>query len=87
MIARPLTIRSARPGEAAALGRGGRRPMTACLLLAEVDGEPLAIVAVDGGSPPADPVARAELAVRVLLMYRGQVISDATLDASAREPS
>ena len=61
--------------------------MTAAVLLAELDGAPLAIVAVDGGSQPADPVARAELAVRVLLMYRDQVSSDATLDAPAREPS
>ena len=87
MTARPLTIRPARPGEAAALGRGGRRPMTASVLLAELDGAPLAIVAVDGGSPPADAVARAELAVQVLLMYRRQVTSDATLDATARELS
>jgi hypothetical protein len=61
--------------------------MTARVLLGELNGAPLAIVAVDGGSPPADPVARAELAVRVLVMYRGQAISDATLDAPAPGPS
>jgi hypothetical protein len=87
MTARPPTIRRARPGDAAALGRGGCAPMTARVLLGELNGAPLAIVAVDGGSPPADHVARAELAVRVLVMYRGQAIGDATLDVPAPGPS
>jgi hypothetical protein len=42
--------------------------MTARLVLAELDGMPLAIVAVDGSALAADPVARAEHAVRMLRM-------------------
>jgi hypothetical protein len=42
--------------------------MTAQLVLAELDGMPLAIVAVDGSEFAADPVARAEHAVRMLRM-------------------
>jgi hypothetical protein len=77
MTERPLTIRPARPGDTLAWRDDGRRPMTGHLLLAELDGAPLAVVAVDGGWPRADPVARAEHAVRVLLLYRDGVISDA----------
>ena len=77
MTERPLTIPRARPDDAASQHDGGRL-FTGYVLQAELDGAPLAIVAVDGGSPRADPIARAEHAVRVLLMYRNLVISDAT---------
>jgi hypothetical protein len=40
--------------------------MTAQLVLTELDGSPLAIVAVDGSPFATDPVARAEHAVRML---------------------
>src|SRR5262245_20526625 len=74
----PLTHRPTRLPDAAVLRTDGDRPMTGRVLQAELDGKPLAIVAVDGGSPRADPKARAAFAVRVLLLHRGRVISDAT---------
>jgi hypothetical protein len=46
------------------------------MLVAELDGVRLVMVAADGGSLAADPVARAEHAVRFLLLYR-DVISQA----------
>jgi hypothetical protein len=52
---------------------GGR--MNARLVLAELDGLPLAVVAVDGSAFADDPVARAEHAVRVLFTHLGEVIS------------
>ena len=45
--------------------------------MAELDGVPLAVVAVDGSAFADDHVARAEHAVRVLLMQRRQVLSAA----------
>jgi hypothetical protein len=74
MTTLPLTIRPTTPGDTDALGD---RPLRGRVWTAELDGEPLAVVAVDGSAFADDPVARAEHAVRVLLMHRGRVISDA----------
>jgi hypothetical protein len=84
MTERPLTLRPTRPGDTAVLRHDGGRPMTGRVVKAELDGAPLAIVAVDSGSPRADPITRARFAVRVLLMHRGQVISDAARRAGDR---
>jgi hypothetical protein len=70
----PLTIRPARPDGAVPHDDG--RPLRGRVLLAELSGVPLAVVAVDGSAYPADPVGGAEHAVRVLLLHRGEVISD-----------
>jgi hypothetical protein len=75
MTALPLTSRPAGPDETVAYDDGRR--LRGRVLMAELDGVPLAVVAVDGSSFAADPVARARHAVRVLLMHRDKVISDA----------
>ena len=76
MTTRPLTIRPSRPGYTVGLG-GARRPLRGRVWIAELDDVPVAVVAVDGSAFADDPRARARHAVRVLLMYRGDVISDA----------
>jgi hypothetical protein len=79
----PVTIRRPRPADTLPMEDDGRRPLSGHVLLAELDGVPLAIVAVDGRRFADDPVARAVHAVRVLLLHRGEVISDATRGAAA----
>ena len=76
MTTRPLTIRPSRPGYTVALG-GGRGPLRGRVWVAELDDVPVTIVAVDGSAYADDPGARARHAVRLLLMWRGDVISDA----------
>lgn len=76
MTIRPLTIRPSRPDHTVALGGGGP-PLRGRVWEAELDGVPLAVVAVDGSAFADDPGARARHAVRVLLVHRGDVISDA----------
>jgi hypothetical protein len=75
---RLLAIRPASPDNAAALQPDTDRPLIGHVHLGKLDGVPLAVVAVDGGSHPADPVERAARAVRFLLLYRRLVTSDAT---------
>jgi hypothetical protein len=83
MTEAPVSMRRARPAETLPMEDDGRLPLRGRVLLAELDGVPLAIVAVDGKRFADDPVARAVHAVRVLLMHRGEVISDATRGAAA----
>jgi hypothetical protein len=59
------------------------RPMTGRVLQAELAGSPVAIVAVDGGSPRADPITRAEFAVRVLLQLEEIVLRGEATGARA----
>jgi len=66
----PLTIRPSAPGDT------DDRPLEGRVWTAELDGAPLAVVAVDGSAFAADPVARARHAVRVLLRHRGRLIGD-----------
>jgi hypothetical protein len=51
--------------------------MSARVVYAELEGEPLTVVVVDGSAFADDPEARAEHAVRVLLAHRTQVIGAA----------
>jgi hypothetical protein len=59
------------------------RPMTGRVVQAELAGSPVAIVAVDGGSPRADPITRAEFAVRVLLQLEEIVLGGEATGARA----
>jgi hypothetical protein len=90
MSEHPLTIRIARPHDAAALqllaGHDSAHTLSGRVLLAESDGTPIAAIAVDTGSVSADPFHPVDHAVRVLLLRRRQLISDATLVAPGHRP-
>jgi hypothetical protein len=80
MTTEPMTIRFAGQPDSAALKRlaalDSALPLTGRVLLAEIDGAPCAAVAIDSAAVTADPFQRSELAVRVLLLRRGELISD-----------
>jgi hypothetical protein len=82
MTARPLTIRPVQHDDGAARREDGRRQLSGLVVPAKLDGVPLTVVAVDG-STFADPVARAEHAVRVLLRYRRSVSAETAGAAAA----
>jgi hypothetical protein len=78
---RALSIRMAVPEDGSALRRlaqlDGRRPLEVSLLLvAEVDGEVLAALPLDGGEAIADPFRRTATLVAMLKMRAGQRSAD-----------
>jgi hypothetical protein len=83
-----MTIRPASAHDAAAVRRlaalDSAVPLSGPVLLAELDGDPVAAVSVDTGSVTADPFQHTAHAVRVLLLRRNQLISDAAGVAPAR---
>jgi hypothetical protein len=80
MTTQPMTIRLAGERDTTALqwlaALDSAPPLTGRVLLAEIDGAPCAAVAIDSAAVIADPFERSELAVRVLLLRRGELTSD-----------
>jgi hypothetical protein len=74
---RPLTIRMAAHNDAAALARPARldsaRPLRGSVLLAELDGAPVAAVSLETGAVTADPFQHTADAVHVLTLRRDQL--------------
>jgi hypothetical protein len=73
-----LTIRAATPDEVAALRRlavlDSTRPLSGSVLLAEVEGVPLAAVSLETGATTADPFQYSTDAVRVLRARHDQLL-------------
>jgi hypothetical protein len=84
----PLTIRLATPEDAASLRQlaalDSARPLTGRVLLAELDGAPLAAVALENGSVTADPFRHSHDAVRLLMLRRYQLLRQGGDVAPAR---
>ena len=88
MTDQPLTIRLARPDDAAALRRladlDSARPLHGRVLLAELDDAPLAAVSLDTGAATADPFQHTADAVRLLSLRRYQLLRQGGDVAPAR---
>jgi hypothetical protein len=78
MTDQSLTIRLARPDDAGALRRladlDSARPLYGPVLLAELDGAPLAALSIDTGAATADPFQHTADAVRLLSLRRYQLL-------------
>jgi hypothetical protein len=88
MTDQSLTIRLARPDDAAALRRladlDSARPLHGRVLLAELDDAPLAAVSLDTGAATADPFQHTADAVRLLSLRRYQLLRQGGDVAPAR---
>lgn len=84
----PLTIRMAGPSDDAALrrlaGLDSARPLRGSVLLAELDGAPIAAVSLETGSVTADPFRHTADAVRLLQLRREQLPRARTAQARTR---
>jgi hypothetical protein len=78
MTDQSTTIRVATPEDTGTLRRLAEldsvRPLTGHVLLAELDGVPVAAVALGSGSVAADPFERSAEAVRLLRLRRYQLL-------------
>jgi hypothetical protein len=73
-----MTMRMAAPSDAAMLRTLARldsaRPLTGRVLLAELDGTPVAAISLHAGAVVADPFQRTAEAVRLLKLRRSQLV-------------
>ena len=73
-----LTIRTAMPDDSGALRRlaelDSARPLSGSVLLAELNGVPLAAVSLETGAATADPFQHSADAVRLLTLRRYQLL-------------
>ena len=73
-----LTIRAASPQDDEVLRRlaalDSAHPLTGRVLLAELEGVPVAAVSVDAGSVTSDPFQHSADAVRMLMFRRRQIL-------------
>lgn len=78
MTERPLTIRLAAAEDEVALlrlvGLASAPPLAGRVLLAELDGEPVAAVSLASGAVAADPFQPSDDAVRMLMLRRHQLL-------------
>jgi hypothetical protein len=83
-----LTIRTAIPDDSGALRRlaelDSARPLSGSVLIAELDGAPLAAVSVETGAATADPFQHSADAVRLLRLRRYQLLRQGGDVAPAR---
>jgi hypothetical protein len=83
-----LTIRTALPDDSGALRRlaelDSARPLSGSVLIAELDGAPLAAVSVETGAATADPFQPSADAVRLLRLRRYQLLRQGGDVAPAR---
>jgi hypothetical protein len=83
-----LTIRTALPDDSGALRRlaelDSARPLSGSVLIAELDGAPLAAVSVETGAATADPFQPSADAVRLLRLRRYQLLRQGGNVAPAR---
>jgi hypothetical protein len=88
MTDRPLKIRMAKSDDAGALRRlaelDSARPLAGRVLLAELDGVPVAAVSLGAGAVTADPFQHSVDAVRMLMLRRYQLIRQGGDVAPAR---
>ncbi|MGH2982114.1 MAG: hypothetical protein ACRDKV_08745 [Solirubrobacterales bacterium] len=85
----PISIRTARAGDQATITRlseldGHRRLQSSPLLVAELDGEVLAALPLDGGNAIADPFRPTADLVEMLELRAGQLLDGATGRPSLR---
>jgi hypothetical protein len=80
MTDQPLTIRLASPGDATALRSlaelDSASPLAGRVLLAELDGQPVAAVSLASGSTIADPFRHSADAARMLKVRRRQILGE-----------
>jgi hypothetical protein len=85
---RPLTIRLASSGDAPALRHlaqlDSAAPLVGHVLLAELDGRPLAAVSLESGVAIADPFRHSADAARLLEVRRRQLLGQRSDAAPAR---
>jgi hypothetical protein len=82
------TIRAARPEDAQALRRlaqlEGARPLTGQVLVAELDGDPVAALSVETGATVSDPFRPSAEAVELLRQRRYRIVRQGSEVGQAR---
>jgi hypothetical protein len=82
------TVRAARPEDAQALHRLAQlesaRPLTGHVLVAELDGDPVAAVSLETGAAVADPFRRSAEAVELLMQRRYRIVRQGSEVGQAR---